>query len=58
MAGKISKFIHSAGYERRVTGMPKTIDKDLRGTEHCPGFASAAKYLAVCPCRHQGDGRT
>ena len=39
IAGKISKFMHSAGYERRVAGMPKTIDNDLRGTEHCPGFA-------------------
>jgi len=28
-------------------GIPKTIDNDLFGTDHCPGFASAAKYIAT-----------
>ena len=28
-------------------GVPKTIDNDLNGTDHCPGFASAAKYIAT-----------
>ena len=27
--------------------MPKTIDNDLYGTDHCPGYASAAKYIAT-----------
>ena len=31
----------------RVIGIPKTIDNDLVGTDHTPGFASAAKYIAV-----------
>lgn len=35
------------GYECRVMGIPKTIDNDLAGTDHCPGFASAAKYIAT-----------
>ena len=26
---------------------PKTIDNDLFGTDHCPGFSSAAKYIAT-----------
>lgn len=30
-----------------VTGAPKTIDNDLVGTDHCPGFGSAAKYIGV-----------
>jgi 6-phosphofructokinase 1 len=30
-----------------VIGVPKTIDNDLYGTDHCPGFASAAKYIAT-----------
>ena len=34
-------------YEMRVIGVPKTIDNDLPHTDHCPGFASAAKYNAV-----------
>jgi 6-phosphofructokinase 1 len=31
----------------RVIGVPKTIDNDLVGTDHTPGFASAAKYIAT-----------
>lgn len=44
---KISKFLQNANYECRVIGVPKTIDNDLYGTDHCPGFASAAKYVAT-----------
>ena len=29
------------------SAVPKTIDNDLFGTDHCPGFASAAKYIAT-----------
>ena len=34
-------------WECRVMGVPKTIDNDLFGTDHCPGYASAAKYIAT-----------
>ena len=44
---KISKFMETAGYDCRVIGVPKTIDNDLYGTDHCPGYASAAKYIAT-----------
>ena len=44
---KISKFMLKNGYEVRCMGIPKTIDNDLAGTDHCPGFASAAKYIAT-----------
>ena len=44
---KISKYMNRVGYECRVMGVPKTIDNDLFGTDHCPGFASAAKYIAT-----------
>ena len=44
---KISKFMQKNGYECRVMGIPKTIDNDLNGTDHCPGFSSAAKYIAT-----------
>lgn len=30
-----------------VVGVPKTIDNDLVETDHCPGFGSAAKYIAT-----------
>ncbi len=44
---KINRYMKSVGYECRVFGVPKTIDNDLVGTDHCPGFASAAKYIAT-----------
>ena len=44
---KISKYLQKVGYECRVIGVPKTIDNDLNGTDHCPGYASAAKYIAT-----------
>ncbi|HHV96109.1 MAG TPA: 6-phosphofructokinase [Clostridiaceae bacterium] len=44
---KISKYMQKVGYECRVMGVPKTIDNDLWGTDHCPGYGSAAKYIAT-----------
>ncbi|MDD4717927.1 MAG: 6-phosphofructokinase [Eubacteriales bacterium] len=44
---KISKYMQKADWECRVMGVPKTIDNDLFGTDHCPGFASSAKYIAT-----------
>ena len=44
---KISKYMQKVGYECRIMGVPKTIDNDLFGTDHCPGYASAAKYIAT-----------
>ncbi|NLL39680.1 MAG: 6-phosphofructokinase [Clostridiales bacterium] len=44
---KISRFMAKKGYECRVMGIPKTIDNDLANTDHCPGFGSAAKYIAT-----------
>ena len=44
---KISKYMQKVGYECRVMGVPKKIDNDLYGTDHCPGYASAAKYIAT-----------
>jgi len=36
----------TAGYELRVIHIPKTIDNDLMVTDHCPGYGSAAKFVA------------
>ena len=44
---KLSRFTESVGYEMRVMGVPKTIDNDLAGTDHTPGFGSAAKFIAA-----------
>ncbi len=54
---KISKFMLKHGYECRVMGIPKTIDNDLAGTDHCPGFASAAKYIATSVMEVYHDSR-
>lgn len=44
---KVSKYLQDSDYECRVMGVPKTIDNDLWGTDHCPGYGSAAKYIAT-----------
>lgn len=31
----------------KIMGAPKTIDNDLGETDHCPGFGSAAKFIAT-----------
>ena len=54
---KISRYMDSVGYECRVIGVPKTIDNDLYGTDHCPGFGSAAKYIATSCMEINKDAR-
>ena len=54
---KISKYCQKVGYECRVMGVPKTIDNDLFGTDHCPGYASAAKYIATSCMEVYHDAR-
>ena len=54
---KISKFMQKSGYEMRVMGVPKTIDNDLFGTDHCPGYGSAAKYVATSTMEVYHDAR-
>lgn len=42
----IAAEARSAGYELYVTGIPKTVDNDLYGTDHTPGYGSAARFYA------------
>ncbi len=42
---KLSKWLLEQGSPIQVIGVPKTIDNDLVGTDHTPGFGSAVKYL-------------
>lgn len=44
---KLNSYSVSHGKNLVVMGVPKTIDNDLWGTDHCPGFPSAAKYVAT-----------
>ena len=43
---KLSKYANKIGSDVKIVGIPKTIDNDLRHTDHTPGFGSAAKYVA------------
>jgi len=54
---KVSKYMQEQGYECRIMGVPKTIDNDLWGTDHCPGYASAAKYVATTCMELYHDAR-
>lgn len=45
---KLSQYCKEKGIQDiTVVGAPKTVDNDLVGTDHCPGFGSAAKYIGV-----------
>ena len=44
---KLSDYAKQIGSDIRFVGVPKTIDNDLMGTDHTPGYGSAAKYIGV-----------
>lgn len=46
-AHRIAAAAQEAGHELRVIGVPKTIDNDLPLTDHCPGYGSAARFIAL-----------
>jgi 6-phosphofructokinase len=46
-AHKVSQIGAQMGYPIVCIGVPKTVDNDLAVTDCCPGFGSAAKYIAV-----------
>ncbi|MBL4775554.1 MAG: 6-phosphofructokinase [Mariprofundus sp.] len=43
----IAEMAKAADYDFCTIHIPKTIDNDLRVTDHCPGYASAAKFVAL-----------
>lgn len=54
---KVSKYMQKSGYEMRIMGVPKTVDNDLWATDHCPGYGSAAKYIATSTMEVYQDAR-
>jgi len=44
---QLHKLAADAGYELHVIAVPKTVDNDLFGTDHCPGYPSAARFVAT-----------
>jgi 6-phosphofructokinase len=44
---QLSEYAKEHNLTTQFLGIPKTIDNDLVGTDHCPGFGSAAKFVAT-----------
>jgi 6-phosphofructokinase len=44
---RITEYAASVGYEMLGVGVPKTVDNDLFGVDHTPGYPSAARYVAL-----------
>jgi 6-phosphofructokinase len=44
---RVVKYAGENGHEMIGVGVPKTVDNDLFGTDHTPGFPSAARYVAM-----------
>jgi 6-phosphofructokinase len=44
---QLASAAEAASYDLRVLCIPKTIDNDLPDTDHCPGYGSAARFLAL-----------
>ena len=44
---RLSRLASGTGYDLQVVSIPKTIDNDLPGTDHCPGYGSIARFLAL-----------
>ena len=55
--GKVYQACCRAGVDVKVVGIPKTIDNDISVTDHAPGFASAARYIAETTAEISQDVR-
>jgi len=50
---RVESYCRKEGYEMYGVGIPKTVDNDLFGTDHTPGYPSAARFTALS-VRHAG----
>jgi len=57
-ANIVNSLAQQSGYDLRVYHIPKTIDNDLRVTDHCPGFGSAARFVASAFMGDDMDNRS
>jgi len=57
-ANIVNALAQQSGYDLRVFHIPKTIDNDLRVTDHCPGFGSAARFVASAFMGDDMDNRS
>jgi 6-phosphofructokinase len=46
-AHRLAEAARQANYDLQAISVPKTIDNDLPHTDHCPGYGSAARFIAL-----------
>ncbi len=49
----LSTVAQEANYQMCAFHVPKTVDNDLLVTDHCPGYGSAAKFVACAEIQNQ-----
>lgn len=54
----LNEIAVAENYDIRLFHVPKTIDNDLRVTDHCPGYGSAAKFVASAFMGDNQDNRS
>jgi 6-phosphofructokinase 1 len=54
---QLAEAARAAGYDLAVVGVPKTIDNDHPEKDHCPGYGSAARFLALAAMEVGADTR-
>ncbi|MEA2103528.1 MAG: 6-phosphofructokinase [Candidatus Cloacimonadota bacterium] len=54
----INEYAEDTGYKLVAVHIPKTIDNDLQVTDHCPGFGSAARFVALAFAGVNYDNRS
>ncbi|EDY83070.1 Phosphofructokinase domain protein [Verrucomicrobiia bacterium DG1235] len=47
MLDQLDALAKAQDYEMRIIGIPKTINNDISGTDHCPGYGSVIKHVAT-----------
>src|ERR687884_496401 len=55
---KLAMAAQESGVDLRVVAVPKTIDNDLPVTDHCPGYGSVARYMAISTLESTLDTQT
>jgi len=54
----LNKVAVAEGYDIRLFHVPKTVDNDLLVTDHCPGYGSAARFVALALMGDNEDNRS
>lgn len=52
---RLAEAARVSGYDLACVGVPKTVDNDLVEMDHCPGFGSAARFLALAAMEASRD---